>query len=334
MRRFTAITTWIAISTCLFANFADAKKLKRYLIASQPTLKAIKYLDIDEAATSVDNVDDPWRPLIPGSLSYPGALATDQRNGLYVADRDSATVYRFQLEVSESGLRVIGDPQTIANGETSWVSADDSGNVFFTDETRQEILGVSAQQVRDGDATPYVLFNSSTAPVNNPAGIVSDNFHVHWANSDMSATVVKGVQPHGDKNLAPTIPPSVVAKNSNKAVGVCETPTMLYYTGETTFIWGVNKNGGNIGTISDKVSQPKQCAYDGDGTVFLADFEASKIFSFAGNMRTPQTAALSKVADISMPFGVAVVSTQPYSSFSPNLSIVFVVLSALLSYFL
>ena len=81
--------------------------------------------------------------MLDGGLSSPYGLAVDQRQGLYVADRDSASVYRYQLAIDGDELTVVGDPETVASETTtSWVSVDDLGNVFFTDEAKGEVLGV------------------------------------------------------------------------------------------------------------------------------------------------------------------------------------------------
>ena len=55
--------------------------------------------------------------------------------------------------------------------------------------------------------------------------------------------------------------------------------------------------------MSNKLSMPRGCAWDGDGTVYVADRGANAVFSFAGNMPTLDTALLQKAVDFGDAFG-------------------------------
>ena len=68
-----------------------------------------------------------------------------------------------------------------------------------------------------------------------------------------------------------------IAKNSNKVYGVCLSQNNVFYTNTQTFLYGVKKSGGAIATISDKLLGPRGCAWDGDGTIYVADMEGGKV---------------------------------------------------------
>ena len=105
---------------------------------------------------------------------------------------------------------------------------------------------------------------------------------------------------------------SEIAKNSNKAYGVCLSQNNVFYTSSQSFMYGVKKSGGAIATVSDKLLGPRGCAWDGDGTVFVADKTAKAIYSFAGNMHVLAPAQLTKAYEYDDAFGLAVI--QAYST--------------------
>ena len=43
---------------------------------------------------------------------------------------------------------------------------------------------MTAKQLLAGDTNAVVLYDDTNAPVRSPAGVVSDSFHVHWANGN------------------------------------------------------------------------------------------------------------------------------------------------------
>ena len=86
----------------------------------------------------------------------------------------------------------------------------------------------------------------------------------------------------------------------------------VFYTNTQTFLYGVKKSGGAIATVSDKLLGPRGCAWDGDGTIYVADKTAKAIYSFAGNMHVLAPAQLTKAYEYDDAFGLAVI--QAYST--------------------
>ena len=59
--------------------------------------------------------------------------------------------------------------------------------------------------------------------------------------------------------------------------GICIAGNNVYYTDKRTNLYGVKKHGGGIATISESMKGPRGCAWDGDGTIYVADMEGGKV---------------------------------------------------------
>merc|ERR1719231_1547329 len=66
---------------------------------------------------------------------------------------------------------------------------------------------------------------------------------------------------------------------------------------------------------------PRGCSWDGDGTVFVADYGADSVLSFAANMKTPGTARVAKLVDTPKPFDIAVMSRAGLGTFVSKVSL-------------
>merc|ERR1719265_785 len=82
----------------------------------------------------------------------------------------------------------------------------------------------------------------------------------------------------------------------------------IFYTQPDAIVYGVRKTGGGPQVVTDRLTNPRGCAWDGDGTIYVADRGANAVFSFAGNMPELGTALLDKAVDFQDAFGVAVYS--------------------------
>jgi len=207
------------------------------------------------------------------------------------------------------------EKQTVAaqNIEARWVAVDGVGNLFFSDETANVIQKVPATNVLRGVPTPEVLYDGKTVShVMEPGGVAVDNFRVFWTNKAMgpqAGSVVEGKEDPADDAEAADVHP--ISRNAQKVYGVCLSQNNVYYTDSQKFLYGVKKNGGAIATVSDKLLGPRGCAWDGDGTVFVADKSGNAVYSFPGNMHTLAPAQLTKAVDIEDAYGLAVIQASP-----------------------
>lgn len=245
--------------------------------------------------------------LIDSGLAHPQGLAIDQkRKRLYVADPDVQKIYAYNLVMGRDSVRTDGAPMVVSKqAESRWVALDGVGNVFFSDEPNSLILKVPAEKALRGDPTPEVVYNgTSTTAVNQPGGLAVDNFHVYWTNKHFGqevGSVIKGSENPGGSQTV-----SVLARNLVKSYGVCLSLGNIYYTAPETKLYGVKKTGGEVIEVSNGLKFPRGCAYDGDGTVYVADRGNNAVYAFAGNMPTITNAQLTKAFDAEDAFGLAV----------------------------
>jgi len=289
---------------------ALAAEPTKYLIVSAPKLHKVMYIKM-ERGEEVRAV-----PLIDKGVTSPQGLAIDQkRQILYVADPDLRKVLAYDLRFVNGVLMTDGAPKVAAqNVEARWVAVDGIGNLFFTDELTNLVQRVDVADLQGSTAgTPRILYDGAVVTeVNRPGGVAVDNFHVYWSNKEVGTqvgSVVKGLEEPG---IAPTTV-AQIAKNTVKSYGVCLSQNNVYYTDDQKFLFGVKKNGGAIATVSDKLVGPRGCAYDGDGTVYVADKTGGAIYAFPGNMHSLSPATLTKVADFDDAFGLVVVQANTNS---------------------
>lgn len=254
------------------------------------------------------------RTLIDFGITYPQGIAVDSYRGhLYVADPSLNKLVRYTLTSVNNALTA-RDMQTVAdNVEVRAVAVDGVGNVFFSDEPKQQILKVTAEMIQRGSTTAQVVYSSATtSAVSAPGGVAVDNYFVYWLNKAAGnevGSVVRGLQ-----EPSSSVDSSVVslASNAVKCYGVCIALGNLFYSDEATKLYGVPRSSvgkyGEAVTISDYFQEPRGCAYDGQGTVYVADKTKNGVYTFAGNMvdGLSDAKSVSKVADLQGAFGVAV----------------------------
>lgn len=322
---------------------------KRYVIVSSPAQSEILYwqapaFEKDEEAAAVAEVTDSRggpttdpslapQQLISG-LQAPVGLAMDMpRQGLYVADPGALKIYRYDVRATATGLEVGAAVEIVSNFQSRWVAVDAIGNLFFSDEQNNIIYKVTAEQLvhppesfmtstsssvgayKNEIATPVRLYDGATvAAVSSPGGLAVDNFRVFWANKGFGTQVGSVVQGYEAPSAANPTAVTPLALNAIKVYGVCLSSSNVYFSADDKkFLYGVKKMGGAIATISEKMKGPRGCAWDGDGTVYVADEVSNQVWSFPANMQSLSPQRLDKAFTVQGPSGIAVFSV----SFAP-----------------
>lgn len=302
--------------------FGEAQK---YLIVSSPSTSSIAYIKLpSDGAPAASNPPEEMRTLINTGLTYPQGIAVDEyRQFLYVADPGLGRLVRYPLLQNGDALTV-GKRQDVASPvEVRAVSVDGLGNVWFTDEGSQRVMRVTAQQIAKGHRTPQTVYDSAVVEqVRSPGGIAADSFYVYWLNKAHGTTVgslIKAKQNPStgltEANSSATASGGAVqslASNAEKCYGVCSALGNLFYSDEFNKLYGVPRTAvarGEAVTISSHFKEPRGCAFDGDGTVYVADKAGDGVYQFASNMDPLQAdRPMTRVANLQGPFGVAVFS--------------------------
>lgn len=295
-----------------------------FLLISAPRSQKISWVHLPAGS---DYSKGRPETLIDTGLHHPQGVAVDQiRKRLYVADPDVQTIYCYQLVILGEKItldKTRGRVIVTRDAEARWVAVDGVGNLFFSDESRNLILKVPAEKATSlfetqhlrgseapGDIVPEVVYNGATVTeVNEPGGVAVDNFHVFWTNKHFgtqAGSLVRGSEtPQVAAGTGNQV--TILAQNTAKSYGVCLALNNIFFTDSKTFLYGVKKTGGASAEVSAQLKHPRGCAWDGDGTVFVADRGHNAIFSFASNMQTLGATKLTKAYDAEDAFGVAVV---------------------------
>mmetsp|Transcript_26534 Transcript_26534/g.76378 ORF Transcript_26534/g.76378 Transcript_26534/m.76378 type:complete len:354 (+) Transcript_26534:81-1142(+) len=305
-----------------------AKFNTKFLIVSAPQRGEVAYTRTNKGSLRGDKMITLINS--EAGLVHPMGLAVDHaRNLLFVADPDARVVLAFSIRVHD-GVLLVGKPVVCAhNVEARWVTVDGAGNIFFTDEQRNQILQVpplstkvvrwslelarKTTRIQVDIPQPIVVYaGQSQEAVSKPSGIAADNFHLFWANKQAGNTV-------GSIVMAPEHPKEVeigdhakpLVHGADKFYGVCIAHDKVFYTQLQSSIYGIERkrccqDSASPQLINNRLQNPRGCVYDGDGTVFVADRGANAVYQFAANMPVLTASYLTKAMDFDDAFGVTV----------------------------
>jgi len=281
------------------------EKPTKFLLASNARSGSISYLQIPASGKFSG---EKMRVLIPGggALVHPQGLAVDtHRKRLLLADPNLRKIIAYPLVVSGGQWSptslVAGKMVTVAEDvEARWVAVDGRGNVYYSNEASNSILKIPAD-----DGRPEVVYTGGD--VSGPGGVDTDNFNLFWSNKvngkEVGSLVSAPVVPHNAQG------PRVLSSNIDKSYGVCSALDQVYYTADSSSVYGVSRSGGIPTTIANSFGNPRGCAWDGDSTVYVADRGKGGIFYFSGPQAAMREEEVQKAADLDNAFGVAVFSS-------------------------
>lgn len=300
---------------CLFSTMAGGVNTGSlgHLIVTAPKDGKVSYIELPANGVFGKPIE-----LVSKGLHHPQGVAIDhKRKRLFVADPDVQKIYAYQLVRNGNALTTDGKQIVISDkAESRWVAVDGTGNVFFSDEPKNQILKVSADRILRGNKEPEIVYDDLHAgQVSKPGGVAVDNFHVYWTNKHFgttAGTVVKGWEsPNEAPKAAGEI--NLLAQNLPKSYGVCLAMNNVFYTDSEQRVYGVKKNGGEAAEVTSSFSRPRGCVWDGDGTVYVADRGNGAVYSFFGNMQNIAHADISKAFDFEDAFGLALLQSAANS---------------------
>mmetsp|Transcript_124541 Transcript_124541/g.338276 ORF Transcript_124541/g.338276 Transcript_124541/m.338276 type:complete len:344 (-) Transcript_124541:70-1101(-) len=323
-----------ALLTCaLLCGGADAGT-RGFLIVSSPRNARISWVRLPDGPPGGAARLAPQTLLEGGALLHPQGVAVDQKHKrLVVADPDNQTIWSYRLEVDGGRLHAVTPPDRVVRGlESRWVAVDTNGNVLFSDEAESQIWRIAwapPEQRRSGEqggeASVLYYGGSSAEKVNAPGGVAADNMYVYWTNKRFgtsSGVVVKASEvplpePREEESVV------VLGKNAQKCYGVCLALNNVFYTDSSHNLYGVKKSGGDVAVVSSGLSKPRGCAYDKDGSVYVADRGAGAVYYFPGNMVVLGSSDLVKAFDLDDAFGLTFLAHSESSSVGETVSSAF-----------
>jgi hypothetical protein len=282
---------------------------RRFLIVSSPRDKRIMYRELP---------DGKFAPLID-TLVMPEGMAVNG-NTLYVADPGQAMVLSYDLIVHEHDgkdhLIAMNEQKAITKVDAHWLSFGDQ--LLVSDTAGSKIDRVNNPSTADANVS--MVFQGgdtgTTPAVSSPGGIVSapGSGTVYWVNTASGTS--KGSLVVGDFSDGFT---TVVATTGDISHGICMTEGNIFYTGDTQKVWGVKRAGGNAVAVTSSLTKPRGIAYDGDGTVYVADKTQGKVYSFPANMDNLMEQDMTVAGEVDDAYGVAVYLYDPNYEKQPTL---------------
>lgn len=289
--------------------FGEAQK---YLIVSSPSTSSVAYLTLSSSGAPASG-EQPMKTLIDSGLTFPQGLAIDQfRRTLLVADPQLGKLISYKLRNYYDELRA-DSMKVVANGvEVRSVAVDGLGNIFFTEEPSHRIMRVTAMMQEKGITVAETVYDGAQVPsVSAPGGIAADNFFVYWLNKAAGTEVGTLIRARQQAPANSSADGNVLslANNANKCYGLCVALGNIFYTDEQNNLYGVPRASTarhEPVTVSAALQEPRGCAFDGDGTVYVADKQLHAVYQFPSNMQQPtEHRPLKKAAELQGAFGVA-----------------------------
>jgi len=391
-----------------------------FIIMASPKERKISYAQVGLDMKAVKGV---VKPLIDGGISLPKGMAYDALHSrLYVADPGLRKIrsWRIALEpcyTPEQKAGVLGtgasadpfltDPAegpsacdlewrlvakegatVVANVVTEWVSLDEEGNFYYSDQNRKTVnriergllinlvhgevspadlkvrssqeaqaivaieegkkeMQVAPQAMAPLDSVDSLASVSDTlvsagsklaasipdvslispmseyalalyqgpdnAHVGTPAGVAADSVQVYWANQDgglKKGTIGTGAA-NPEKSDSISLQSGALTTKTDKAFGVVTTASSVIFSDGGYGVYGVPKfGGGNATTMNEGFIISRDMAWDGEGTVFVADQGASMVYAMPS--RVAENQPLFPVVGMNDVFGVALIkNTDP-----------------------
>lgn len=310
---------WLLFAATTVSATKSKSGQARFLLVSSPSKGNVMYAALKH--TGGLRADVQMQPLVNRTdklLQQPLGIAVDQVNQrLFIADPALGHILGYKLRRSrDPNFLGVDSPTTYATGvKVRWVAVDGLGNLYYTDEDKNQILRITAAQVKLNGTSEVLYDGSSNEQLRAPGGIGVDSFKVYWVNKQQgtqSGSILRAPKaPTPGLDALAAVVPETLAKNTDKSYGVCLATKNVFYTQPERQLFGVPKTGDGVGgftTISDRLKNPRGCVYDGDGTMYVADRGAGAVYSFAGASAELAPSQATKFVQVEDAFGVALFS--------------------------
>lgn len=314
------------LSALFFCVLRCTRADSEYVFVSQPHRGTVLVAEIDTLSRTL--LSKP-QSLIERGLRKPMGIAVDRRRQrLFVADAKSGRVFMYKLIYDENEkIAVEKKRHIVASGAAPhWVAVDEEdGALFCTDEARSaviEVLGEDITRLSEYGAHSaefHILYSpDTTQAIDKPAGIAVDSSNIFWGNKAHGrhkGSLVSASEDWRSRDVPGTV--SALSTNVDKVYGVCASGSSVFYTGERRYVYTARKgnHGRDTRALLSNLREPRGCAWDGDGTVYVADHGGRAVFSFPSSSHTHGSSGLvhaDKIFEAEEPYGIAVL--HPRSS--------------------
>jgi len=301
------------VRSFLYVADLDLKKIVRYtlMVQSEPqedgTVKRTLMTD-GVQLTIIEGVEPRWVAVDP------------QRGHLYFTDQANDSVNKLDygvIEKIEAGEWTAGDLLTVEEKEEEALAAAQEAR-------RLQLKGQAAMPPPDPKPEIKRLYSGSEhAGISRPAGLATNGVQLIWGNEATGTTQGSVVEGETDPKVSPVAPtanadsgaetgvivyPKKLSSNTNKVFGVTLTHNAVIYTDNSQYVYGVRKGGGEVVTFTSGLEKPRGIAWDGDGTIYVADQAGNMVYCFASGSLKPTS--ISRVVGLHDAFGLALLSEE------------------------
>lgn len=290
----------------------------RFLIISSPADGKVGYVKVPlERNLGSRHVED----LITTGLVHPQGIAVNPvMQVLFVADPDKGKILSYKLTIHRNKTLSASPIDANVDGvESRWVAVDSRGALYFTIEGLDLIQQLPVNHNNFAPSTlrtkghhmpqPKTLYDEHSHAMS-PGGIAADGQNVYWTNKAQGQTTISIVKGTKLMNNLRASSVQTLANNSAMNFGLCLVHNNLFFTRNDNIVYGMKKTGGEVMAINAQLDRPRGCAWDGDGTLFVADRGTDAIYTLPANMLNMRAATAQKFVNYEGAFGLAVLTVR------------------------
>lgn len=277
----------------------DARKLYQYKLRIKPGGKRTEVLTDGDRVEVMTNIKTRWC-----TVTQNGDLLFSNEDTNAINKIKFVTIQRLRTGEIHTGDLVVQTQQIQQEMEAAKLAAE-----------QQIAQGVAGVTMPVEPPYIYALYDAgSCADISQPSGMYTDGVNIFWGNygnGEAKGSVVQGkVDP--EKALADASasnPSKKLAVNTNTVRGVVKTHKSLVYADETNKVYSVSLSGGPVYTMTDTLDTPRGLVWDGDNTIYVADSQAGRIWSFPSG-RLSNNQPLLTTVDLFDAFGLALLTEK------------------------
>lgn len=289
---FLFLSSTVLVSESLAVNLP-----KHFLIASFPKSKKIGYFLVDKNKPQpATPPSEAFTDLVDTGLLNPIGVAVNSKSSqLFVADKGNKIVYGYTYTVAGDSVSVASNRQEIVtNIDVEWISVDSEKNALYVSSVANNaILKVDLNMgALSGNYEAVVLFHglknggtSGSEHINSPTGVAVDptNGEVYWGNMHDGLNVGAVAKANTDTKKSMVPLKLGTSEVTDTVKGICLSNENVLYTDSKNGLYSVKKGTGNPVQITTMLHNANGCAWDGDGTIYVADGKA--VYRLPGNQK-------------------------------------------------
>jgi len=300
----------------------------KYLISSFPMIKQVAYTHLPDTI---------WRPLDLGVVERPEAVVADAGNSrLFVADKGLKKIFVYDLVIEENGLlKTHGRRVAVNDVDAFWMAVNGIGDLYFSGQETstsevdpRSVYRMDEDKISQGISWgPTMIYDRENAQYPKsvawlPSGLAVDSFDVYWANEEKGkekGSVCRGSRRNIKFNPTKPLDVAVINQAVDRVLGMAMASMNIFYLTPKA-IYGLDKRTDsriekdeNIGIIQELPAgdwKPQSIAYDGEGTMYWTDTQATNGAIYEFPARDLNRHPVKKYVDAPLVHGITVFTRE------------------------